>query len=1228
MDALKHIQTAKSRHDRHAPRPYRACPDSLTDPRKPALQHHEDSAFQRRPLPWTGLVLAALIALNACAGAPEGDASQRLEDGQEALATAMASLMEGQAEDALRTLDKTARWRRELSPELRGQLELLVGKANLAFAKQRIANGGGGAIVDGSFLDAQAALETAANVMREDAESLLLLSEAHALRNEFDPAVAAATRAVERIQNRSARGEADASLAPAYIARARARICKLAEMRGDGQATPDEEQIAYASKILADVSKAKNLDPREPESYQLASTTFRWIHRFEEAIRALEDGVRAHPNHNPHHSALQGMYFGQKRGAALVGLYRRLVRENERPSATTVWWLGRALYAHASTAGDRESANKSYDEAAGAFAKSAEMQASDSGSTDIYRALCTVSKARMALEEGDQDFTEAELDRAYAITPRIAEIDENGFDRWFDDFRKTYRGGIFALGKGFMGAGAGLENAIRFFRKITARHEDWGQAWNNLGFAARDHAVKIEQGGDKDAAKKLYEESFAAYKLAAKLSPQDARIQNDAGLMLVYHLHREIPFAIAQFEKAIRIGSEQLDELPDADDDADLKAQRKNIEEAVGDAWGNWGLALEQQGKIRDAVSKYEKAIEFYPFENREVAARIRRLRKRIGTAEASDKRQARVLRSPVALATSAALFAIAMHSGAALRAQGQGDAVAEALEKIAAGEGEAALSLVERGLGKSSDAERWFCAGMGSLLFAKQRMAAQASGVEANLIDAVDRLQKADALTRKLRGGTKHLGTSIHTEPVRYALEALLIQGKAADALEFGQRHLTHLDSLGLDFDKVKLAGLYGQVAAAAARKATADYQAKSEKAKETAATARGLTTRYTKALASVDDAARAKAANAAFALFKGVATMEEWAGRGVAALRTWERGAALLPSNYANTAAGQVTAIASRTKSSDKAATIIAKWRKAGKGDRATLAWYEGYAKVFAGHEHRMGSRLKDANKSYASARKDFEAAKRSNPGFAANSNYWIAMSWAAEGSTAKSAGERDKALALWMKAVKTDARVAVQADSLGQSAKRGVMLEVDELYKAGKLDGAAELAERYLDALGTDDKNILNNIGFFWRDHAARLDGTAQRKAYRRSWKAYKRAAALASDDPRVLTDAALIDIYYIKEQPKECERLCRRAIRVGEATLRDNPPEDEDARNALEEAVGDAYMNLGVMLIGFEKRWDEAETLLKKSMSFYPAPRRASPGHLRRLRRLRAEKKGGE
>ena len=60
----------------------------------------------------------------------------------------------------------------------------------------------------------------------------------------------------------------------------------------------------------------------------------------------------------------------------------------------------------------------------------------------------------------------------------------------------------------------------------------------------------------------LWERSYAHYQKAVELSPDDARIVNDCGLMLIYHLNRDFDRARALFDRAIAVGQAQLDALP------------------------------------------------------------------------------------------------------------------------------------------------------------------------------------------------------------------------------------------------------------------------------------------------------------------------------------------------------------------------------------------------------------------------------------------------------------------------------------------------------------------------------------------------------------------------------------------------------------------------------------------------------------------------------------------
>src|SRR5262249_12505585 len=112
----------------------------------------------------------------------------------------------------------------------------------------------------------------------------------------------------------------------------------------------------------------------------------------------------------------------------------------------------------------------------------------------------------------------------------------------------------------------------------------------------------------------------AYYRKAVELSPDDARITNDCGLMLVYHLHRDHERARWLFDHATELGTRQLAELP-----ADAPAeQRQNLEEAVGDAYQNIGIMLRDDGRPFAEYREYlERAVRYSPYSQRTAATAL-----------------------------------------------------------------------------------------------------------------------------------------------------------------------------------------------------------------------------------------------------------------------------------------------------------------------------------------------------------------------------------------------------------------------------------------------------------------------------------------------------------------------------------------------------------------------------------------------------------------------------
>ena len=112
--------------------------------------------------------------------------------------------------------------------------------------------------------------------------------------------------------------------------------------------------------------------------------------------------------------------------------------------------------------------------------------------------------------------------------------------------------------------------------------------WNNYGFFARE-AQK-------------YEESFQAYRRAVDLEPDNARFVNDAALILVYHLARDLDWAEDMLFEARDLALVEIDEA------------KSNAEKAV--ATETYGDSLVNLVTLYDGLGRKDDA--------REVLARIR----------------------------------------------------------------------------------------------------------------------------------------------------------------------------------------------------------------------------------------------------------------------------------------------------------------------------------------------------------------------------------------------------------------------------------------------------------------------------------------------------------------------------------------------------------------------------------------------------------------------------
>jgi tetratricopeptide (TPR) repeat protein len=122
-------------------------------------------------------------------------------------------------------------------------------------------------------------------------------------------------------------------------------------------------------------------------------------------------------------------------------------------------------------------------------------------------------------------------------------------------------------------------------------------------------------------ARELMERSWAAYRSAAELAPEDVRVLNDAALVQVCYLHRELDWAERTLLRCVELGGQQLadkrsalasEESPERAQA--LESELEQLTEAVGDAHQNLGVLAWLHKKDAPAARTWlEQALALWP---------------------------------------------------------------------------------------------------------------------------------------------------------------------------------------------------------------------------------------------------------------------------------------------------------------------------------------------------------------------------------------------------------------------------------------------------------------------------------------------------------------------------------------------------------------------------------------------------------------------------------------
>ncbi|MCC6670068.1 MAG: hypothetical protein IT458_03345 [Planctomycetes bacterium] len=1118
------------------------------------------------------LPLLLLTLLSGCAGSA-GSRERAVLDRPTVLARARAALSERHFDQALAQTDLL------LAADPRDKDALLVAaEANLGMADT--ARSGQMPLLE----DAYATAKRAVDVDRSDGRGWHLVAEAEYRRNNFAASRDAALSAARLFAERGDRASAAAAFLSAaqgemqlFVASRRAEL-EDAQPGGSAPPRPGPDTLELAAKVFGHLGQAR-ANGAVGASAVRAAQVHQWLGRNTEAIAELERALELAAEDAELHTAYQEAFFQLDKRAECVAAYRRMGRERPQSRATQ-WFLGRALVAQADAERQRgatSDATEHYREAAQVFGEYGATVPDHAQAAADWVAICQLALGRVAVDGGNLAGAKEWFAKAYATTPRVAEYPD-GQPLLYDSFGGHYARGLDLIGQASTASGTreGMEAALAHYREVVQRHPDrFGAMFNNAALTARDLGVAYARDGRDESAKALWEESYRYYCKAVELEPQDARIVNDCGLMLVYHLHREYGRARELFDRAIQLGTAQLAELPE---DAPQE-QRNGLEEAVGDAWQNIAVLMRNLGRPFAEYREYcEKAVKYYPYERREAA---RLLRGGAESAPASTRRAAPVGTpgTPGGWIVAPPRFAPPA-SGRPGQDQDGGKAAAFAKvkqaadTKAAAEDYDGALLVLDRAAAELRGYAPFHH--LSGIMNLRHAVRSRDAGGKAGLVDGLF----ADAVNQLKRA------VELDAEPAQYRvdlMQAQLERGDFADAARTAKEALSLARSQG-GGDPVLLAALHAGRADANTRV----YVAARQEGKDAPEALQAARESYREV---------EKAGPLPARVFATWLSLEQWAGAGDAALELAMRVLAREPGR--DDALNQLVDLAVAARKPEKAIALLT-----GRSDAKSL-WYLGRARFSQALDQWSANprEPKEALAAIAQAQKDFAASKAGNAEYADSCDQWLALCLTAQGFMHLSADQTPEAEASFLAAVRLRPDKIAAEIGPNQSARIGVLTVGGKYFERDP--ARMEALFRAAHEAASEDFDFASNFGLAARDHGTLLERQrkteAARQMYEASYRAYRKAAQLDPDNLRLKVDLAILPIYHLGVDLDETRDLLLAVAETGERRLQEMKPGDSD-RKDLNETVADAWQNLGQYYLAHAKDAAKARAALEKSLKF--------------------------
>ncbi len=1160
----------------------------------------------------TFILLPALwLPFSSCAGPSPRESRPDPEK------AAIQSLQEqGRLDEALERVDQALETRKE-DPGFWS----LKGKICYEIATRQEAAGLGG-----GYFQAAQALEKAVSLGSRSARTRILLARILLKNGRPEEALPRAEEALELARTPKEK-------ARAYLVAGEAANGILAQ-RVRNKAS--KSTIAQAARQALDfLKKGLDLAPDDAQGWIYLANTYAWEGLQAREIQVLQQALARLPENEDLHRYFQDRLFQLGRQEEAVGFLARMVHKD--PSNAVAWWyLGRARMALAESLREKaqdEAALEAYDQAVQAWKEAARLKPSFTSSSNQSIAMALVGKGWLLYQKGLFRDARKALVRAWKAWPDV-------FDKK-DRFGVSYITAMQAIGKallggsrGFLSPGSGgpptaldpeksLRLAVEHFRDLIARHKDrkkyLGWWYNNLGLALRDlGSLLARRSGTKGAppeeAMKCWRESFQAYSKSVEIFPEDPRILNDCALILVYHLGEKLDYAEKLFRKAIRLGTASLKEKEEAG--TLTEEERKFLEEAVGDAWQNLGLLYQRYRKDPEkALACYRKAVGYYPYTRRAAARAVRRLEKVLQKAVPAAEKKSSGKKAP-------AWYPFFTGSPSP-----QGETP---LEK--------AKALMDKAAQASPDEAKGLYADAAYLL---GKLARQKEDVPTLLLLAKAYRGLAEAEKRRTRPNGITIQGNLD-EAVRTLKKALKIDGTDLDALvllvtlelergavegaaEAGRRIASLLDKKGSGIPPEK----YFNAAAMAGHALYFDFAKKKAAGAPPPAGEDALAQKLLGEVLNegVKNKGTVPGVPSPQVAVADLANLLLWKGDKKGAVRALGR---WLSAARADTQTLTALLNAARAGAAAEAVSVLEPLVKARSRD-PLLLWYKGAILCEAGDQARRVGNWEEAQKDYQASIQASRAAARLRTTYAASARQYIVRALSGLGYVARAQKDPEKAADWFLKALAEDPALKDTRDALQETPARGILYVTDDLRSTNQPEKVLKAVMIYKKALEyvPQESTWGNNMGLFARDLGTFFWGRGKKeeakKLFELSLWGYEKALAVEPDNPRLLNDTALILVYHLKRDLDRAEKLLKKAVREGTAQMKALGTKDPGKKQFLDEAVGDAWQNLGKLAL-LRKDLDGAEKAYKESLKHYSPNNRAEVRRdLKLLDRIRAAMK---